>query len=320
MITLDKRLDKFLDSYEFYPNSVDFRIISSKAIEKFKNVQAFHLNEIRNGKYKFGATRREVLLLKFDILSRAVYEIENLCIQFYHDYENAEPEFVEYINKLIEKSRSIYNEIILDKHPEAFDPIFVNIWLRIINKDVSILLDGISELTGLPLIDFFIKLVNIVTRLIQNSTLGLYELDTMLIKQSHEFYTKSNCSPFIKDIHGEFSCGLFECKNFEICSTKDRMDLDNQVNLRVQEKLCIHKTMEGLDERNCLMLVISNYINDSTDRSLRHLESKMNIYKEFFTIDEIYFKNLSDNPINDKVTKKVEEFNIPIDYKRSIKS
>ena len=33
MITTRKRLDNFLDNYQFYSNSVEFRITSSKALE-----------------------------------------------------------------------------------------------------------------------------------------------------------------------------------------------------------------------------------------------------------------------------------------------
>lgn len=276
MITLEQRLKDYLDSYKFYPNSVDFRIVSSKAIEQFKNVQAFNLNEIRNGKYKFGRTRREVLLLKLDLLSRAIYEIENLCIQFYHNDEKVTPKFINYVIKLIEKSRYVYNEIILDKHPEEFDPVFTEIWLKIINKDNDILLSGIRDLEGSNLIDFFVKLVTLLSSLIQNSTILLYELDTMLRKQSHPY-----------------------------CNTTNGVSKIESESYSSEEKQ--------------LMLVISNYLNSNVVRSKEHLRSKLEIYQEHFEIEGIYFKNLSDEPINPGIMSYVEEIGIPIDYKRSLK-
>ena len=138
MITTRKRLDNFLDNYQFYPNSVEFRIKSSKALERFKNVQSFQLNEIKNGRYKFSKTRRELLLLKFDLLTKVLYESENLCIQFYGE-QYASNIVVESVVSLVSKASYLYNKIIKEDHPDSFDPIFSGIWIEMFSINEHLL-------------------------------------------------------------------------------------------------------------------------------------------------------------------------------------
>lgn len=71
----------FLWNYTYYPNSIGFRIVSSTALEKWKNVQAFQLNQISNGKFSFCRHEKEILLLQYDLWSRWLQEVENLFIE-----------------------------------------------------------------------------------------------------------------------------------------------------------------------------------------------------------------------------------------------
>lgn len=177
-----KRLDDFLENYEFYSNSIEFRIISSKALERFKNVQSFQLNEIKNGRYKFNKSRRELLLLKFDLLTKVLNECENLCIQF-HNQKIASADIVNSVVFLLTKASDLYTKIIKEYNPEAFDQPFSHIWLEMFNINERILIKRINDCQGLDLPVFFDSLVNSVIILLQNSTFELFELDVICTKQ-----------------------------------------------------------------------------------------------------------------------------------------
>lgn len=292
MITTRKRLDDFLDNYQFYSNSVEFRIKSSKALERFKNVQSFQLNEIKNGRYKFSKNRRELLLLKFDLLTKVLYESENLCIQFY-DAQYASNLVVESVVSLVSKASYLYNKIITEDHPEAFDPIFSGIWIEIFSINEHLLKKQILSLEGAEFSVFFNNLVDIVSALLQNSTFELFELDVLLMKQ-RKLYNHPNCNVINLGMDPDI--------------VKNNMEIT-----RGSRQL-------NYDDTKCLMLVISNYINSDTENSRIYLESKMGIFLKYFEIESIYFKNLSDGPVRASVIEEIEKYGIHIDYKGSLSS
>ena len=305
MITTRKRLDDFLDNYQFYSNSVEFRITSSKALERFKNVQSFQLNEIKNGRYKFGKSRRELLLLKFDLLTKVLYESENLCIQFY-DTQYASNLVVESVVSLVSKASYLYNKIIKEDHPEAFDPIFSGIWIEMFSINEHLLKKQILSLEGAEFSVFFNSLVDTVSALLQNSTFELFELDVLLMKQRKLYRNHPKCN------------------NFDNCDNCDviRCDIDSDIIDIIKNNMEITRGSRQLnyDDTKCLMLVMSNYINSDTENSRFYLKSKMQIFLKYFEIESIYFKNLSDGPIKANVIEEIEKYSIHIDYKGSLSS
>lgn len=272
------RVDQFLENYDFSPNSIDFRIVSSKALEKFKNVQSFQLNEIRNGRYKFGSSRRELLLLKFDLLTRVLAETEKVCIQNYHNNEGTTELIVSYTLEMLRKSRKLYNEIITS-HPELFDPVFAGIWTSMLDKKENLLIGGLTSLISKPLEIFFSSLVDIISSFIQNGTFELYELDVKLAKYGH---TDKDYKEKIITLQG------IETTDFNIYEPKD------------------------------MMLVISNLTNTTNTHILSYVKDKLDIYINKFGISHVYFKNLSDHEISPNVIELVESLGLVIDYKKSI--
>lgn len=317
MITTRKRLDNFLDNYQFYSNSVEFRIKSSKALEKFKNVQAFQLNEIKNGRYKFGKSRRELLLLKFDLLTKVLYESENLCIQFY-DTQYASNIVVESVVSLVSKASYLYNKIIKEDHPEAFDPIFSGIWLEMFSINEHLLKKRILSLEGAEFSVFFNKLVGIVSALLQNSTFELFELDVLLMKQRKLYRKHPNCRYSNKLIYPTYEYP--KCDNFDNCGVMCHDTDTNPDNIKNNMEITRGSRQLNYDDSKCLMLVMSNYINADTENSRFYLKSKMDIFLKYFEIECIYFKNLSDGPIKANVINEIEKYGIHIDYRGSLSS
>jgi len=183
-VTTD-RYKKFLTNYSFFTNSISFRIHSSKALEKWKNVQAFQLNQLINGKFFFPKDRKEILLLKYDLWSRWLYEIENLCVELSNN--NPEQKITErdldLIIVLAEKTAQKYKDIINKEYPERFDKRFTDIWLEEHYLGNSYMINKFKSLTQMSFDKFFITVVDVLTEIMQYTLIEIHELDTMICKK-----------------------------------------------------------------------------------------------------------------------------------------
>jgi len=184
MIQASRRYNNFLNNYEFYPNSVHFRIHSSKALEKFKNVQAFQLNQLANGKYHFAPDRREILLLKYDMWSRWLFEIENLMIELSGNHLELKinEKDINTIISLALKTSETYKEVISIRHPESFNESFVKIWLDSHEVVFSYMISAIKQIKGFSFDIAYSKIVDILVEVMQYTLIEIYELDSVFCK------------------------------------------------------------------------------------------------------------------------------------------
>lgn len=177
------RYKDFLSSYKFYPNSVNFRIVSSKSLERWKNVQSFQLSELVNGKFFFAKDRREILLQQYDLWSRFLYEIENFCIERFGDENKlTTDEDVNFVLALAGKTTALYKKLVLVDHNQQFENVFLNIWLEIHETSYRYLIQEIKLLAGLPFEDFYAKLVSTLIAVMQYTLIEIHELDMLLCK------------------------------------------------------------------------------------------------------------------------------------------
>lgn len=185
------RYDKFLSNYDFFSNSIQFRIQSSKALEKFKNVQSFQLNQIVNGRFFFAQDRREILLLKYDLWSRWLYEVENLCIELSEDYSRdvVTSQDLEGVVELAVKTSEKYKSIILEEHYERFDTEFSSIWLEVHEDVFDYMLNTIRAYEGYSFIRLFTSVVDLVVDIMQHTLIELCEVDSLFCKLSTECQT-----------------------------------------------------------------------------------------------------------------------------------
>jgi len=190
MIKASKRYQSFLNNYEFYPNSIQFRINSSKSLEKFKNVQSFQLNQVLNGKYHFNQDRREILLLKYDMWSRWLVEIENLMIELSgnHLEFTLKEKDIEMIISLAVKTSDTYKDVINNKHKENFDQEFSKLWMEIHELSFTYMIEEIKLLTLSSYGTAFTKIVDILTEVMQNTLYEIYELDSIISNNSNSIF------------------------------------------------------------------------------------------------------------------------------------
>lgn len=183
MPTTTARYKDYLSSYKFHPNSINFRIVSSKAIERWKNVQSFQLSQLIKGKFFFSKDRREILLQKYDLWSRFLYEVENFCIERSGDENKlTTSEDVDFVLVLADKTSALYKQLMLVDHNQQFENVFLNIWLEIHETPYRYLIQEIKLLAGLPFEDFFAKIVSVLIAVMQYTLIEIHELDMLLCK------------------------------------------------------------------------------------------------------------------------------------------
>lgn len=177
------RYKDFLSSYKFHPNSINFRIVSSKSIERWKNVQSFQLSELVKGKFFFAKDRREILLQQYDLWSRFLYEVENFCIERSGDENKLTTvEDVNFVLDLAGKTSVLYKKLVLVDNNQQFENVFLNIWLEIHETPYRYLIQEIKLLAGIPFEDFYAKLVSTLIAVMQYTLIEIHELDMLLCK------------------------------------------------------------------------------------------------------------------------------------------
>jgi len=178
------RIENYLSAYKFFSNNIEFRIISSKAIEQWKNVQAFQLRQLINGKFFFAKDSREILLLKYDLWSRFLYEVESYCIETAEENNTVKADKIDFILLLAEKTSSTFKELTAGTHKDKFDQSFVNILFKLHELPHKYLIYEIKSLEKLELGMFFSKLVTLVASIMQHTLIELYELDNIDSKKN----------------------------------------------------------------------------------------------------------------------------------------
>lgn len=274
------RYQNFLNGYQFYSNSINFRILSSKSLEKFKNVQAFQLNQLANGKFYFSLNKREVLLLKYDMWSRWIYEIENLCIELLRNEEarKVTKNDIDLIILLANKTSEKYTSIILQENTDKFDKEFCKIWLELHQYTYNFMINQIRHLVGLSYPMMFSKLIDLLINILQYTLFEIHELDILFCN------SKNNC---------------------EYCDDK---------------LICNHNENKMVNSDNLLsFIIISNFTKtyqEITGTCL--IDKRIEIYKKYFDIKEIYFKNYTDEKIPFNLINSIEKHNIKLNMEKSL--
>lgn len=278
MSLADKRYKQFLSTYDFFSNNINFRIHSSKALEKWKNVQSFQLNQLINGKFYFPVDRREVLLLKYDLWSRWLYEIENLCIELSGDHleHKITIKDLEYIKYLAQKTTNKSISIMKNEFPERFDGEFIKIWLEVHEDVNNYLIDSLDTFKDLSYDLFFTRVVDLLVEVMQYTLTEIHEIDMLFCR------TKVLCT---------------ECKESFVCP---------------QAKRDVAKE----DIPYVIVTPLSFKIHKFYGKS--YTTKRLMIYRKYFSIDKIYIKNYTNDLIHEDTLKGIEELGVEIDYKKCI--
>jgi len=202
-----ERYKNFLYNYQFHSNSIGFRIESSKALEKFKNVQAFQLNQIGNGRFYFNQDRREILLLEYDLWSRFLTETENFFIDMLCDHKKPkfDIESVEMIIELANKTSDKIETIIFNDHKDFFDSMFTEIWGKLHKEVSAFILLELTKLIDKDFIVVFKRIADVIVESMQYTLIEIYELHSIKCKKDANEQICKRCSlSKTCDIHTPF--------------------------------------------------------------------------------------------------------------------
>lgn len=194
------RYSEYLSSYHFFPNSIEFRIVSSKAMEKFKNVQSFQLNQLVNGNFYFQQDRREILLLKYDMWSRWLVEIENLFIELHETSDAVRQKDIDVVIALAEKTAEKYEAIIRYENDKHFHDEFANIWINVHSAAFKFLVEQIRALHG-SYEHVFTNIVDLICEALQYTLAEIHELNEIFKNPKAEeifLVTTSFCKRYYK--------------------------------------------------------------------------------------------------------------------------
>jgi hypothetical protein len=182
----NERYGGFLTDYKFFTNSIEFRIHSSRALEKWKNVQSFQLNQLVNGRFYFEQEQREILLLNYDLWSKFLYEVENLCIELSGKKADTtiSKEEVKFIVSLAKKVFAMHDTVVA-RNPDKFNIEFTEIWNRqhqIVNQ---LILEKLKSYTGISFNHFFTRTVDLFTTVGIHALIEIHELDFLMKRRDN---------------------------------------------------------------------------------------------------------------------------------------
>lgn len=127
----------------YVPNNIEFRIISSGAIAKFKQDQAFDFNEIAHSTmYKFTRESKEILLLNYEMWFKFVSKLEKLFIRYHSQNSEFSVLLREHVNVLIDDCISEIDEVM------ACNPaVFHSDVRHVLSKTNSVFIDFIFHIS-----------------------------------------------------------------------------------------------------------------------------------------------------------------------------
>lgn len=209
-----QRYLEYLSSYHFYPNSIDFRIVSSKAIEKFKNVQSFQLNQLINSKFYFPQDRREILLLKYDMWSRWLVEVENFFIERHEDSSEVTKEDLCIVIALAKKTSEKYTDI-MTSNDNNFNTEFITIWIEAHESELELFFEELQNMNG-SYGSVFQEITDILCEISQCTLAQIYELNEIFKNKD-----AGNTEMFL--IISKYSTKIFE--RLGVCITSRRIEI-----------------------------------------------------------------------------------------------
>ncbi len=169
---------------KFTENNIQFRIISSKLIERYKSTQSFVLSEMLHGQYKFCKTSREIALLAMDITFAWLIGLENYLIRDNSDYFDRKA--VDFALKTMRDADEYWAKV-MEENPGIFNPIITNAWEEVHNIKIDMTFKIIESCEGLHDLEGFSTITNFIIEKMDALKFELYEIDYMVHNGENPF-------------------------------------------------------------------------------------------------------------------------------------
>lgn len=159
---------------EFRENNIQFRVISSKLMERYKSSQSFVLSEMIHGEYRFSKTSREIALLLLDVAFNWIIMLENYIIR--DSGKTFGPKSVKYALATMQEMDN-YRVNIMFKNEDIFDKKIAEPWNENHTRKMTYLRDIVVEAEGFSDIEAFAMIVNLIIEMADTIKFELYEID-----------------------------------------------------------------------------------------------------------------------------------------------
>jgi hypothetical protein len=161
---------------DFTRNNINFRIIACKAIEQYKNTQAFVLTDIIEGKHKFTDCPKELMLLMFDSWFRYLLFLERFCLARHQEFTEDD---VRKLSGEAQATIDTINDIVLS-NDKIFETKFVDTWKAVHRHLDEYLFFCIESQVGKKAVQVFPHIVMTLAKCLNSSLLELHEIDCLL--------------------------------------------------------------------------------------------------------------------------------------------
>lgn len=171
---------------EYVQNNINFRIVSSHTISKFKEAQAFDFNEINTAEYKdkFSKATREIVLIEYDYWFKFILEVERYFLQYGEDKKLASCCKTK-IKPILDQVFT-YIEDILISHDELFSNSLIDYVMKIHHIAKQPLSEMLNELEGQSIFIAFPLVVKIISAYLQMVMFSMFEFNHNVINSKME--------------------------------------------------------------------------------------------------------------------------------------
>ena len=185
---------------EFTENNIEFRISSSKMMERYKNTQSFVLSEMLYGEYKFSKTSKEIAILTMDIVFGWMVTLENYLIRDRREFFDERARL--FSTESVEKARDYYIKVITS-HKDIFREDIIEVWLDLHRNRFKMIISVLDSCVGMKDIDAFSYIINTLTEAMDALKFELYEIDYLTEKGKRPFLCLSDLPLVILRDFGE---------------------------------------------------------------------------------------------------------------------
>ena len=171
---------------EYAQNNINFRIVSSHTISKFKEAQAFDFNEINTAEYKdkFSKSTREIVLIEYDYWFNFLLEVERYFLQCGEE-KKLQSCCVPHVKPILDQVFN-YIEDILVSHDELFSSSLIEYVMKIHRIAREPLTDMLNELEGQTIFIAFPLVAKIISAYLQMIMFSMFEFNHNVINSKME--------------------------------------------------------------------------------------------------------------------------------------
>ena len=174
---------------DYTSNNIDFRIISSKLLERYKATQNFVLTEMKYGQYNFSRTSRELAILYTDNSFKGLLDIESFFIRS-HEKILTEDMAKEVVSLLLARMGYLYS--VVKYHKSIFDSVYIELWDKVHFQITRMVERVIEGNVGADIDVAYTELVAILLDSADAIRFELYEIDYIANNREKPFLVVTN--------------------------------------------------------------------------------------------------------------------------------